>query len=313
MQNLGYPTTFLGLNVIRDADLSITINQFGYIERTLSRFNVTTCRPAKTPLDPSLPLLKAWSNDKQANILLYQEIVGSLNHLAVYSRLDITFPVCKLSQFLIDPTESHMSAARHLLRYLKYSHHYYHLRPLSNSQCLAPTPLLSLGFSAISVSTVIPLRRYYLSTLSVFDSSMDVFVQNPAMHPHSAVSLCIFVRLLNPCSRNRRQLPVIHTYDLPVPVGFRAISVTTIVLVRRLLVRYRLVLFQQSWILLWIKNFRVVASSLPRSLVVLYTSCPASIERSIAGISLVSTVSPVDSRLIFLSIVTTLQLDYTLA
>ena len=75
---------------------------------------MTTCRPAKTPLDPSLPLLKVQQSDKRADVLLYQEIVGSLNHLTV----------SKLSQFLIDPTETHMSAARHVLRYLKYSHHY---------------------------------------------------------------------------------------------------------------------------------------------------------------------------------------------
>ena len=123
MQNLGNPTTFLGLNIVRD-DTTITINQTGYIERMLHRFNMTNSRPAKTPLDPSLPLLSTQQDDKRADTLLYQEIVGSLNHLAVYSRPDISYAVSKLSQFLIDPNETHMSAARHVLRYLKYSHRY---------------------------------------------------------------------------------------------------------------------------------------------------------------------------------------------
>jgi hypothetical protein len=90
----------------------------------LDRFQMTSCRQCTTPLDYSLPLLKARSNDKRADTLLYQEIVGSLNHLAVYSRPDISFSVSKLSQFLTEPTETHLSAARHVLRYLKFSQHY---------------------------------------------------------------------------------------------------------------------------------------------------------------------------------------------
>jgi hypothetical protein len=125
MQNLGYPTTFLGLNITRNlSESTITINQSGYIERMLAPFNMTNLRTAATPLDASLPLLKARPNDKRADQLLYQEIVGSLNHLAVFSRPDISFAVSKLSQFLNDPTETHTTAARHVLRYLKGTIHY---------------------------------------------------------------------------------------------------------------------------------------------------------------------------------------------
>jgi hypothetical protein len=63
-------------------------------------------------------------DDKRADQLLYQEIVGSLNHLAVFSRPEISFAVSKLSQFLNDPTETHMTAAQHVLRYLKGTIHY---------------------------------------------------------------------------------------------------------------------------------------------------------------------------------------------
>jgi hypothetical protein len=121
MQDLGYPQTFLGLNVVRNDDATITINQAGYIDRMLERFDMTNAVSAKTPLDPSLPLLKAKDSDKRANVLLYQELVGSLNHLAVFSRPDISNAVSQLSQFLQDPTETHLKAARHVLRYLKGS------------------------------------------------------------------------------------------------------------------------------------------------------------------------------------------------
>jgi hypothetical protein len=58
MQNLGYSITFLGLNIVR-GESTITINQSGYIERMLARFNTTNSRTTPTPLDASLPLLKA--------------------------------------------------------------------------------------------------------------------------------------------------------------------------------------------------------------------------------------------------------------
>ena len=77
---------------------------------------------AKTPLDKSLVLQPTGQYDEKADVKLYQELVGSMNHLAVFSRPDrpdITFAVSQLSQFLQLPSETHMKAARHVLRYLK--------------------------------------------------------------------------------------------------------------------------------------------------------------------------------------------------
>jgi hypothetical protein len=118
VENKGPPTTFPGLNIIRTSD-SISINQSGYIERMLTRFNMSNAIIASTPMDPSLPLLKAQPNDRAANIREYQELVGSLNHSAVFSRPDISCSVSQLSQFLTKPTSTHMAAARRVLRYLK--------------------------------------------------------------------------------------------------------------------------------------------------------------------------------------------------
>lgn len=50
-----------------------------------------------------------------ANEKYYQHIIGSLNHLAVYSCPDIAFAVA--IQF--GPTATHLNAAMHVLRYLK--------------------------------------------------------------------------------------------------------------------------------------------------------------------------------------------------
>jgi hypothetical protein len=119
IQDLGFPKTFLGLNIVRHQNGSISINQSGYIHRMLTRFQMENAYVAPTPLHESTNLLDATPYDKMANMTLYQEIIGSLNHLAVYSRPDISNAVSQLSQFMQNPTETHMKSARYVLRYLK--------------------------------------------------------------------------------------------------------------------------------------------------------------------------------------------------
>jgi hypothetical protein len=85
----------------------------------LRRFNMHNAYTAETPMDASLPLLTARPGDKLADIQEYQELIGSLNHAAIFSRPDISFAVSQLSQFLKQPTATHMAAARRVLRYLK--------------------------------------------------------------------------------------------------------------------------------------------------------------------------------------------------
>src|SRR5271154_1252957 len=124
MENKGEVSTFLGLNIRRTSS-TIAINQSGYIDRMLERFQMTDCKPSKTPLEASLSLRKAIPTDKRTNQLTYQELTGSLNHAAVFSRPDIAFAISKLSQFNSDPTETHMHAARHVLRYLRGTRDYW--------------------------------------------------------------------------------------------------------------------------------------------------------------------------------------------
>ena len=123
MEDKGSVSSFLGLNIIRTPDY-IAINQTGYIDRMLERFQMINCKTAKTPLNPSLPLRKATPTDKRMDQNSYQELTGSLNHAAVFSRPDIAYAASKLSQFNSDPTEIHMKTARHVLRYLKGTRDY---------------------------------------------------------------------------------------------------------------------------------------------------------------------------------------------
>ena len=75
------------------------------------------------------------------NAKLYQHLTGSINHLAVFTRPDISFAAAKLAQFNQNPTATHFSAALHVLRYLKgtrnrcivYKRQEHHLNILGHS------------------------------------------------------------------------------------------------------------------------------------------------------------------------------------
>src|SRR5271154_3287127 len=112
--------SLLGIDIIRNwDDHLIAINQSAYIDCLLGEFGLTNAKSAGSPLDPSLLLVAAMPGDKMCNIKYYQRLTGSLNHLAVFTRPDISFAVSKLSQFNSNPTTSHLKAAMHVLRYLK--------------------------------------------------------------------------------------------------------------------------------------------------------------------------------------------------
>ena len=123
--NKGEVKSFLGLKVIRNRQMhTISISQPGYIDRLLAKFNMTNAKSASTPFEPGTKLRMATIDDKLCNIELYQELTGSLNHLAVFSRPDITFAVSKLSKYNANPTTMHFKAALHVLRYLKGTRNY---------------------------------------------------------------------------------------------------------------------------------------------------------------------------------------------
>jgi hypothetical protein len=123
LRNHGPVKSFLGLNVTYDNG-GIQLNQIGYIHRKAQEFGLTNAKPYDNPLDPSLPLVHATPDDKLVDPTSYQELTGSLNHLAITSRPDIAFAVSKLCQFNSKPTFTHLKAARRVLRYAIHTRDY---------------------------------------------------------------------------------------------------------------------------------------------------------------------------------------------
>jgi len=123
--NKGEVRSFLGLNVVRNYEKhAISINQPGYIDYLLAKYNMTNAKSASTPFETGTKLRLATATDTLCNVKLYQELTGSLNHLSVFSRPDITFAVSKLSKYNSNPTTTHFKTALHVLRYLKATRNY---------------------------------------------------------------------------------------------------------------------------------------------------------------------------------------------
>jgi hypothetical protein len=77
------------------------------------------CKPIKTPM-PTNGHLDLDEGGKSVDQKLYRSMISSLLYLTA-SRPDIMFSVCICARFQANPKESHLSALKRILRYLKYT------------------------------------------------------------------------------------------------------------------------------------------------------------------------------------------------
>jgi hypothetical protein len=105
MKDLGEADVILNIKLLRKGNGGVTLVQSHYVEKVLSRFGYSECEPTPTPYDPSKLLKK---NQRIArDHLRYSQIIGSLMYLASATRLDMSFAMSKLSQFVSNPGDDH--------------------------------------------------------------------------------------------------------------------------------------------------------------------------------------------------------------
>ncbi|GJT09694.1 retrovirus-related pol polyprotein from transposon TNT 1-94 [Tanacetum coccineum] len=116
IKDLGQAKYFLGIELFK-TDTGMHLNQRKYILDLLSDAGLTAAKPSSFPLPTQLKL----SFDKGTPLSdagIYRKLVGRLLYLTM-TRLDISYDVQHLSQFVSAPKDVHMQATIHLLKYLK--------------------------------------------------------------------------------------------------------------------------------------------------------------------------------------------------
>ncbi|KAF7371927.1 polyprotein [Mycena venus] len=122
--DLGPLTQILGMEITRnDSDGSIQLTQANYALRVLESVGMHNCKPVSTPLDHNVKLTALPDGDPRIGDTAFRHTylssLGKLMYLAVGTRPDLAYAVQHLSQFSQRPAAEHMSALKHVFRYLR--------------------------------------------------------------------------------------------------------------------------------------------------------------------------------------------------
>jgi hypothetical protein len=118
MSMIGELNFFLGFQ-IKELKEGTFIHQKKYTNDILRKFKMDDCKPIKNPM-PTNGHLDLDEGGKSVDQKLYRSMISSLLYLTA-SRPDIIFSVCMCARFQANPKESHLSALKRILRYLKYT------------------------------------------------------------------------------------------------------------------------------------------------------------------------------------------------
>jgi len=115
MKDLGELKHFLGID-FNQSEGEVRMNQKRYISKILEKFGMSECKSRSTPCEQKLNLD---GDEELCDSRRYREVIGSLIYVMTCTRPDLSWIVSKLSQYLSQPKQQHMMAAKHVMRYLK--------------------------------------------------------------------------------------------------------------------------------------------------------------------------------------------------
>ena len=116
MKDLGPLNYFLSLEVSSFAD-GYYLNQAKYTSDLISRASITDSKIVDTPIEYNRRL-NSHNGKSLSDATLYRQLVESLIYLTA-TRLDISYAVYVVSQFMAAPRSPHYAAILKILRYLK--------------------------------------------------------------------------------------------------------------------------------------------------------------------------------------------------
>ena len=104
--NLGEIKEFLGVEIIRDRkNKSLIITQRSFINKILTKFNKLNNRPKSIPIPIGIKLKKLL--EPSSIIKRFQQEIGSLIYLTIFTRPDLVYSVNYLARFMLNPSIEH--------------------------------------------------------------------------------------------------------------------------------------------------------------------------------------------------------------
>ena len=112
---------YLGLEVTRSVDNSITLCQTGLIDKVIQLCGLEAKSNKHLPSADKILLDSdaVWPDEPRKHNWSYRQAIGILNYIAASSRPDITFAVHQCARFSNNPKRHHEIAVRRMVRYLK--------------------------------------------------------------------------------------------------------------------------------------------------------------------------------------------------
>jgi hypothetical protein len=112
---------FLEIRIIQND--SIYLVQDTYIDKLIKNYKINTNSKASL-ISLSIEGIESFNEDVDSNCMHeYRKKMRSVCYSAVVSRLDIVKVVSKLTEHLINPESTHLTAVNHLIKYLYETKH----------------------------------------------------------------------------------------------------------------------------------------------------------------------------------------------
>lgn len=122
MTDLGPCEFFLGTRIVRDRpQKKLWLSQDTYLQQAMERLDLQDLKGQDTPLDSGEKLVPAPRDQLCSTDVKrwYQSALGFLMFAMVGTRPDIAYAVSKLSRFMANPGQQHISAVKRVFRYIK--------------------------------------------------------------------------------------------------------------------------------------------------------------------------------------------------
>ena len=122
VRDYGQPDSFLGIDLGRSPDGTVTISQSTYICAMAAHFGLSDVPAPSTPLTPNGTLAPKQEGELACDGHLYRSIVGGIMYAFTCIQPDVAFAVKELSRFMMDPSVAHLYQAKRRVSYLHGTH-----------------------------------------------------------------------------------------------------------------------------------------------------------------------------------------------